>query len=180
MIIIIIIMIKGASPKARAVCDMDVLPQAAGAAGLAAMSVAMGFYSSAGDTVTPTVVLFGGVGAGLLFLGFAKKSVPRKHGDMVNKQSRFLENSGTWGEDKDEDGNKIQVYHGEKGVLGLPMEGDLEAIQMDKNGLVTSVSSKVKTTYDFIFGVTACDPASLLLSLLLVVVEVVVVVVVVV
>mmetsp|Transcript_31287 Transcript_31287/g.92913 ORF Transcript_31287/g.92913 Transcript_31287/m.92913 type:complete len:811 (+) Transcript_31287:91-2523(+) len=136
---------------------MDTLPQVAGAAGLAAMSVAMGFYSSAGDTVTPTVVLFGGVGAGLLFLGFAKKSVPRKHGDMVNKQSRFLENSGTWGEDIDEDGNKIQVYHGEKGVLGLPMEGDLEAIQMDKNGLVTSVSSKVKTTYDFIFGVTAHD-----------------------
>lgn len=74
----------------------------------------------------------------------------------MNKQTKFKEGSSAWKPMKDEDGNLVPVYHGEKGVLGLPMD-PCAGVQIDDNGLVLSNSPDVITTYDLIFKVKEFD-----------------------
>jgi len=133
---------------------MAAIPQAIGGAGVAALGVAGALYTQS-SSITPLVVVSGGVGAVLLVLGFAKKSVPRGRDkcDLKN-QSKFLAGSDQWAEEKDEEGKSQSVYYGKKGLLNLPMTGPGV---VDKTGLVTSCHEKIQTTYDMIFGTTEFD-----------------------
>lgn len=129
---------------------MAAIPQAVGASGVAALGVAGAIYSSNGG-VTPLVVASTGIGAIFIFLGFAKKSIPRgKAGCNLNAQTKFKKGTEEWKEDKDENGVALKVYHGQKGVLALPC--DATPVCDKKDDLVTSTSLKINTTYDMLFG----------------------------
>jgi len=104
------------------------------------------------------------VGVLLSVAGFAKKYAPRGDGKCnLESQTRFIKDSGSFMDAKDEDDKPIKVYCGEKGVLGLPFsedagtEGVTAKPQLDDLGLVSSVSPDVKTIYDLIFGRSCND-----------------------
>lgn len=132
---------------------MSSLPAAIGAAGVAAVGVATAVYTQSG--VSPLVIASGGVGAALLALGFSRKHVPRgKSNCDLTKQTKFDAGSGSFVDEKDEDGKDVKIYVGEKGYIALPLSGPGVA---DKKGLVQSSSPNIKTTYDLIFGKSDFD-----------------------
>eukprot|EP00929_Paragymnodinium_shiwhaense_P025253 TRINITY_DN15325_c2_g1_i1.p1 TRINITY_DN15325_c2_g1~~TRINITY_DN15325_c2_g1_i1.p1 ORF type:complete len:808 (+),score=269.84 TRINITY_DN15325_c2_g1_i1:96-2519(+) len=128
---------------------MENIPTMVGSAGAVALGVAGAMYSQHGE-VTPLLVASTGIGCVLAVLGFVKKSVPRgRDGHNLERQTKFIPNSGEWAEETDEDGNKAKVYRGLKGTLGLPLEGEGET---DKMGLMVTCCKSITTTYDLIFG----------------------------
>eukprot|EP00933_Yihiella_yeosuensis_P072334 TRINITY_DN8069_c2_g1_i1.p1 TRINITY_DN8069_c2_g1~~TRINITY_DN8069_c2_g1_i1.p1 ORF type:complete len:798 (+),score=175.38 TRINITY_DN8069_c2_g1_i1:130-2394(+) len=75
----------------------------------------------------------------------------------MSRQTIFVEGSGEWADDRDEDGKLIKVYRGQKGILGLPLvEVCCDALK-NKDGLVLSVQEGVRTTYDFVFKTKKYD-----------------------
>lgn len=73
----------------------------------------------------------------------------------MKKQTVFIENSSSWAEEKDEDGNVAEVFRGSKGKVALPLRRP--AVMDESLGLVISTSTKVSTTYDMVFGTTEHD-----------------------
>jgi len=134
-----------------------------GVVGLTWLAAAFASYSSA-QKVSIGLLVQLAVGALLIGVGFLKRYAPRGDGrsDMEH-QTRFITGSGKFIDDKDEDGNPIKLYCGEKGTLGLPFSqgagtaGVTIKPVLDKDGLVSAVSPDVRTIYDLIFKRTQND-----------------------
>jgi len=110
-------------------------------------------------------VLSGLSGAALVLAGFARKRVKRGDGVCdLERQTKFLDNSSSFTEAKDEEGNKVQLYCGPKGILGLPTSETagapgvpLKPERCPKTDLVISMSKEIATTYDLIFARSVND-----------------------
>jgi len=86
---------------------------------------------------------------------FATTNPRGRAGYELEKQTRFIQDSGVWVTEKNEDGNDHKVYLGPKGTLGLPLVGDVDKAVRDKNGAVITYDTNVRSLYDLIFQQTS-------------------------
>jgi len=122
--------------------------------GVAAIGVAATLFTTESAISLILSVFFGALGLLLLALFLPLKHVSGRRG--YKGQTRFAKPSASWKDVASEESpdQTDKVYHGMKGYLGLEMKG--KAIT-DENGLVSSSSDAINTTYDLIFGQTQYD-----------------------
>eukprot|EP00927_Polykrikos_kofoidii_P000095 TRINITY_DN1003_c0_g1_i3.p1 TRINITY_DN1003_c0_g1~~TRINITY_DN1003_c0_g1_i3.p1 ORF type:complete len:807 (-),score=148.83 TRINITY_DN1003_c0_g1_i3:87-2447(-) len=107
----------------------------------------------------PVITGLGGASC-LLFLGFAKKRIPRgKRGCDTNNQSKPIPGTDGWVDEKDADGQIVAVYRGKKNVSAVPLSEkvDKSKLLMDKNDILISADPEVLTTYDIFFRQSSFD-----------------------
>ena len=137
---------------------MSFIPHAIAGTGAAVGSVSVALFQASGEP-TPLVGITGVVAVVLLYVGLARKSVPRgRSGFDLGTQSEE-KGPGFFEDEKDADGNVVSVYRGPKRSFAGPLSG---TPVKHESGLVTSMSTTTRTTYDLIFGTKEFDADSAL------------------